>query len=204
MKKIIGLVAVGLVLLTAAFTLGTNSDTDLELGERSPAFSEQVTNLDNETKILREYIGNNGILVVFSCNTCPFVIAWEDRYNELDAFAKEHGVNMVLVNSNEAYRSEEDSFSEMKIHAEELGYTMPYVIDHNSAIADAFGAVSTPHVFLFDGEMRLRYRGAIDDNRNKEDARIHYAKDAIQEMSAGQEVSTPETKAMGCSIKRKK
>ncbi len=170
------------------------------------AFAKQVEGIDGSTKVLREYLGEQGILVVFSCNTCPFVVAWEDRYNDLDAYAKKHGVNMVLVNSNELFRGNEDSMSSMKKHADDLGYNMPYVMDYNHEIADLMNAKTTPHVFLFDNQMDLVYKGAIDDNYKDAGAVTKtFAKDAIKAMvTAGAAIQTPQTKAIGCSIKRMK
>ena len=170
------------------------------------AFAKQVEGIDGSTKVLREYLGEQGILVVFSCNTCPFVVAWEDRYNDLSNYAEKHGVNMVLVNSNELFRGNEDSMSAMKKHADDMGYKMPYVMDYNHEIADLMNAKTTPHVFLFDNQMDLMYKGAIDDNYKDAGAVTKtYAKDAIKAMvTAGSTIQTPLTKAIGCSIKRMK
>ena len=188
----------------AAFKL-TGDNEQLELGEGSSALASPVFTVDGEENTLRGMMGQNGLLVVFSCNTCPFVVAWEDRYNELNAYAKENNIGMVLVNSNEKLRAEEDSPENMKKHAEELGYTMPYVIDKNHMIADAFGAKTTPHVFLFNNKLRLAYKGSIDDNfKDKEAVKETYLKDAMSQMIAGEEVSNPVTEARGCSIKRLK
>ena len=114
---------------------------------------------------------------------------WEGRYNETAIFAKENGVSMVLVNSNEAKRDNHDSMDAMKAHAKENNYGMPYLLDANHQLADAFGALKTPHVYLFDGGMNLVYRGSIDDNVSDADAvSERYVQDAITAVANGKPV----------------
>ena len=107
------------------------------------------------------------------------------------------------MNSNEAKRKGDDSLEEMKMHAREAGYILPYVVDEGHKLADAFGARTTPHVYLFDSEFRLVYRGAIDDNVDSaSEVKDTYLKDAIESMVIGKRVKPAVTKAIGCSIKR--
>ncbi|KAB1063195.1 thioredoxin family protein [Salibacter halophilus] len=193
-----------LPLLIAAFFAFTPKQ-GIEIGETAEGLHHKVTELDGDEKMLREYLKPQGLLVVFSCNTCPFVEAWEDRYNEIHEMAKKEEIGMVLINSNEAFRGDEDSPENMKAHALEEGYTMPYVIDKDHKIADAFGAKTTPHVFLLDRNLKLVYKGAIDDNyENKDEVKKQYLKDAITAMASGKEISPQTSKALGCSIKRVK
>jgi thioredoxin-related protein len=141
---------------------------------------------------------------MFSSNTCPFVQQWESRYNELKTWADQHGVGMIVLNSNYGNRNGVDSFDEMKKRASEKNYNFPYVVDEESQIANAFGGQTTPHVFLFDKNMELVYKGAIDDNyKSAADVKQAYAKDAIASLAGGQKVAVSETKPVGCSIKRK-
>lgn len=169
------------------------------------AFAQTVITLDNEDVMLRELAGTKGTLVVFSCNTCPFVIKWEDRYNDLYDLAKANGINMILVNSNEAFRGGDDSHEKMKEHAKKMGYKMPYVIDQNHVIADILVAKATPQVYLFDNNFRIVYRGAIDDNQDSaDDVQETYAADAITALANDDKIAVTETKALGCSIKRVK
>ena len=183
---------------------------ELAIGSKAPLADAMMMNVNGTQMSLNTAAGPNGLLVVFSCNTCPFVVGngeksdgWEGRYNATAAFAKENGVSMVLVNSNEAKRDNHDSMDAMKVHARTNGYGMPYLLDANHALADAFGALKTPHVYLFDNNMTLVYRGAIDDNVNDADAvQAHYVNDAISALAAGTEIPLAETKAVGCSIKR--
>jgi hypothetical protein len=151
-------------------------------------------------------------LVIFSCNTCPFVVGngaktegWEGRYNGLAELAESLNIGMVLVNSNEAKRDGDDSFTEMKNHAKEAGYTMPYLVDEGSKLANACGARTTPHVYLYNSKLELAYRGSIDDNVNRAaEVKERYLEMAMTRMAEAKKIKTSETKAVGCSIKRVK
>jgi hypothetical protein len=155
---------------------------------------------------------DNGLLVIFSCNTCPFVVGgngsegWEGRYPQVKAEADKHNIGMVLVNSNEAKRSMGDSMNDMKTRAKDHGLSsIPYVLDTNHALADAFGAKTTPHVFLFNHDMELVYKGAIDDNvGNASEVKEHFLSTAMQQLAKGKKVKPAETRPIGCSIKRVK
>ena len=183
---------------------------ELAIGSKAPLADVLMMNVNGTQMSLNTAAGPNGLLVVFSCNTCPFVVGdgeksdgWEGRYNETAIFAKENGVSMVLVNSNEAKRDNHDSMDAMKAHAKENNYGMPYLLDANHQLADAFGALKTPHVYLFDGDMNLVYRGSIDDNVSDAEAvSERYVQDAITAVANGKPVGVAETKAIGCSIKR--
>lgn len=205
MKKISTLFTGGILSLVALalFAFKLSDKAPVSKVDSQKAFAQTVITLDGEDKMLRELAGDKGTLVVFSCNTCPFVLAWEGRYNALNEVCKKNGVNMVLVNSNEAFRAKEDSHENMKKHAEKEGYTMPYVMDQNHAIADLLGAKTTPHVFLCNNNFEVVYEGAIDDNhKNAAEVQHTYAADAVKALAAGKEVSVAESKALGCSIKR--
>jgi hypothetical protein len=183
---------------------------ELAIGSKAPLADVLMMNVNGTQMSLNTAAGPNGLLVVFSCNTCPFVVGngeksdgWEGRYNETAIFAKENGVSMVLVNSNEAKRDNHDSMEAMQAHAKENNYGMPYLLDANHQLADAFGAMKTPHVYLFDGDMNLVYRGSIDDNVSDAEAvSERYVQDAITAVVNGEPVGVAETKAIGCSIKR--
>ena len=132
------------------------------------------------------------------------MIAWEDRYNEIEAICAKNGIGFVLVNPNEAQRNEQDSMEEMKKHAKEKGYgAYSYLVDEGHVLADAFGATKTPDVFLFNAKMELAYKGAIDDNmKHRESVKEPYLKNAISRMTAGEKIDPTSTKAIGCTIKR--
>ena len=146
----------------------------------------------------------NGLLVMFSCNTCPVVKRYQSRTLEVCKYAMGKEVGVVLLNSNEGSRGGGDSYDDMKEYAKEQHYTFNYVLDNNSSMADAFGANRTPEVFLFNGDGKLVYHGAIDDNSNgPENVTRKHAIIAIDEMLAGKEVSMKETRSVGCGIKRR-
>jgi hypothetical protein len=147
---------------------------------------------------------SKGLLVMFSCNTCPYVVKSQARTREVLKAAKDAGIGAIVVNSNAAYRDETDSYGAMKKYAVEQGYSAPYVVDEDSKLADAFGATRTPEVFLFDGSGKLVYKGAMEDNpATPAESTKFYLTDAMQKMLAGQAVDPVSTKSIGCSIKRK-
>ncbi len=175
----------------------------LEIGDTAPMQSTKMESTVGEMVSLQDVKASNGLLVMFTCNTCPFVVAWEDRYESIQQQAKKNNIGVILVNSNEGKRDGDDSFDAMKKHGKEKGFTAPYVVDTDSKLANAFGAATTPHVYLFDKSMKLAYVGAIDDNyKSASDADKHYLKDAMNSLVAGKMINPNKTKALGCSIKR--
>jgi hypothetical protein len=193
-----------------AFAFAPVQAQDLAIGETAPMVDAPLINIDGSNLTMNELKKDNGLLVIFSCNTCPFVVGngnktegWEGRYNGLADMAEAKNIGMVLVNSNEAKRTGDDSLAEMKKHARDAGYTVPYVVDRGSKLANNFGARTTPHVYLFDADMTLVYCGSIDDNVNSSsEVSEHYLEEAIGRLAAGKKIKTAETKAVGCSIKR--
>lgn len=146
----------------------------------------------------------NGVVVIFSSNVCPFVQAWESRYIELKTWADTHKVGMIAVNSNYGGRDNGDSFDDMKKRSEEKNYNFAYVIDEDSRIANAFGGQTTPHVFVFDKEMKLVYKGVIDDNyKSASEVKNSYAKVAVASLANAAKIEVAQTKPLGCGIKRK-
>lgn len=183
----------------------------LNVGDNAPMLDKKMAGIDGSKMSLNEYKKEKGLIVVFSCNTCPFVVGsssfggWERVYNEYAELAAKNNLGFVLVNSNEAKRSGDDSMDEMIKHAKDKGYTMPYVVDKDSKLADAFGAKTTPHVFFLDKDMKLAYMGSIDnswDNNRTED--VFYLKNAIGEYAAGKAITESVSAPRGCSIKRVK
>ena len=183
---------------------------ELAIGAKAPFADAAMSNVDGTMMTLESAAGPNGLLVVFSCNTCPFVVGngtksdgWEGRYNSTNQIAERMGIGMVLVNSNEAKRDNNDSMEAMQEHAKAEGYEMPYLLDKAHRIADAFGALKTPHVYLFDKDMTLVYRGSLDDNVNDANqVEDNYIMDAMTSLKRGKACDVAETKAIGCSIKR--
>ena len=193
--------AIVLVVLTAtAFKLADY--TELEIGKAIPSADVKMMDISGKEVSLADAKGENGLLVMFSCNTCPYVKLSETRIKELSKLTKANKVGFILLNSNEAQRAEEDSLDEMKKYGKSQEYDFYYTVDKNSAVANAFGATKTPHVFLFD-KKGLAYRGAIDDNiKSASEEKEHYLKDAIVALAKGEAVKMSSTKSIGCSIKR--
>ena len=177
----------------------------LNIGQKMPMQEVKIFDISEESMTLNENIKSNGILVVFTSNSCPFVVMWEDRYKILEEKCMNSDLGMVYINSNQAKRDGDDSVEEMRNHSKEMGYTIPYLIDENSKLANAFGAKTTPHIFLFNSEKKLAYKGAIDDNyKSINDVTKNYLLNALEEVSNQKSVSVNDTKAVGCSIKRVK
>lgn len=193
------------VFVVASNGLWAQQNKSLAIGESIPMQNELMMDVSDEKMSLKEVTTEQGLLVIFSCNTCPFVVMWEDRYAQLEEKCAETGLGMVYINSNQAKRDGDDSVEAMKAHAKKMDYSYPYLIDENSALANAFGAKTTPHIYLFNKDNELVYKGAIDDNyKNIEAVKEPYLLNAIDELLAGKKISLAETKAVGCSIKRVK
>ena len=192
------------IIILAATTMLVIPAEQISIGDKAPKQDLELLSTDGNQVSLKDLNRENGLCVIYSCNTCPWVLAWEDRYNEIYKEFTEMG--FVLVNSNEAKREGEDSMEQMKEHAKQKGYfNFAYVVDKNHELADAFGATKTPDVFLFNGDMELVYKGAIDDNsKNKTEVKEQYLMNAAKAVVAGERISPEETKALGCSIKRLK
>jgi len=197
----------GFLLLFLVCAVSLNAQ--LKIGGKASMLDDQLQSTIGETTSLNDSKKDNGILVVFSCNTCPFVVGtedfpgWERQYNTLYDLAESLGIGMILVNSNEGKREGADSYEEMLKHAEVQQYKMPYVVDVNSTLANIFGAKTTPHVFLLNAEMELVYMGSIDniwDKERKED--IPYLKIALKELASHKKIKTNSTPPKGCGIKR--
>ena len=194
MKKFISLILIGCLTILSA--------KELDLGSILPLGDIKMADISGKDVSLNDAKGKNGLLVIFSCNTCPWVIAWEDRYVELADTYKDKGVGIVAINSNETQFENVDSMEEMQAHAKEQGYNFYYTMDNGSKLASEFGATRTPHIYLFDKKDKLVYRGAIDDNARKPDqVENTYLADAIDNMLAGNTIDPTATKALGCAIK---
>ena len=172
---------------------------EISIGSKMPGSDYILKNINGNESELSTFKKENGLLVVFSCNTCPYVIRWQDRYNPISELCSKNDIGFVAVNSNASQHDGVDSFDSMKEHSDNYEYIFPYVLDSGSALAKAFGALVTPHVYLFDKNGELRYRGAIDDGPRK--VKRNYLVDAINSMSKGKSVKIQTTKTLGCSIK---
>ena len=174
----------------------------LALNAPIPMPDYKMKNVSGQSTSLAEAKKEKGLLVIFSCNTCPYVKLSSSRIREYSDYCLANQIGCVIVNSNEAQRTEDDSFEEMVKYYKSQKLKAFYTVDENSQLADAFGARSTPQCFLFDTK-GLVYKGAIDDNvKDPSAVKEHYLKDAITAVIKNQTPSKQETKSIGCTIKR--
>lgn len=192
--------------LTCFLTTGlllAQAQTSIAIGSNAPLLDQAMKDVSGKMISVKDAMKQNGVLVMFSCNTCPYVIKNQSRTKEIAAFAKANNIGIILLNSNEAQRGGDDSYAAMQAYAKKEGYDFPYVIDANHQQADAYGATRTPELFLLDAKGLLVYKGAIDDSPADiaKVNRIH-AKEAIKELVGGKSISIKESRSVGCSIKR--
>jgi Peroxiredoxin len=198
MKKI--LLAAALMFSVGAYAQNIQS---IDIGKDVPMADARMKGTDGKETALGSARTQYGLLVMFSCNTCPYVVKSEARTIEMMKYAREKGIGMVIINSNEGQRQGADSKEAMARYAKKLGYNVPYVIDENSKVADAFGATRTPEVFLFDGEGKLVYKGAMEDNPSDPSASTQmFLRAAIDNMMSKKPIDPNSTKSIGCTIKR--
>ncbi len=178
------------------------SDDKLKIDSAIPGFS--LTGIDDKTYDLNSFSDKKILIVIFSCNHCPYVQAYEDRIIALQKEFATKGIQIIAINSNDDVKYPDDSFDEMKKRASAKGFNFPYLRDETQDVAKAFGATHTPQIFLFDKNRKLKYEGKIDDNWQEADkVKSAYLREAILEVLGGKEVSVPETFSIGCTIKWK-
>lgn len=167
-----------------------------------PIISFNLPGVDGEDHSLEEYNDKRVVVVMFSCNHCPYVKAYEDRFVEIRRQYADKGVVIVAINPNDDSVFSEDSFENMVIRAREKGFNFPYLRDEDQSVAKAYGAEKTPEVFVFDERRVLRYHGRIDDNAwNPKRVKVHYLRDALDALLDRRAVPVEETSPVGCTIK---
>jgi peroxiredoxin len=172
----------------------------LQIGAKAPDFS--LPGVDGKNYSLADFKSAKLLVVVFSCNHCPYVVGSEERMKKFYADYKPQGVAMIAINSNETKDHPTDSFEHMKSHVKEVGITWPYVRDETQEIARAYGALRTPHFYVFDADRKLRYTGRMDDNpRNPGKETTHELRDAVDALLAGRTPAVPMTNPIGCNVK---
>lgn len=193
-----------LILLLSGLLLNATAEVkELEIGKTGPMFDVKMTTTEGTQISLAQIKKSNGTLLIFTSNTCPWVHAWENRYNEVAQLAAAANVGVLFVNPNEATRAQGESLEDMRKRKQDKGYAFTYALDKDHKLADAYGATRTPHVYLMDKNNKLVFVGAIDDNsRNREEVDAYYIKDALADLSAGRAIATPTSRALGCTIKR--
>lgn len=192
-----------LPVMVAGIMALTPAADPLPIGSSLPKPDLKMKDISGKEVSFNDAMKKSGLLVMFSCNTCPIVHKYESRTVEVCKKALDNNIGVILLNSNEATRTEGDSYNDMKQYAGRLGYSWSYVVDNNSTMADLFGATRTPEAFLFNKDGKLVYHGAIDDNVNGPDevTRKHLSI-AIDEILGGKEVAVKNTRSVGCTIKR--
>ncbi|MEG8946330.1 thioredoxin family protein [Rosettibacter firmus] len=177
-----------------------STDT-LKIGSKAPDFN--LPAVDGNTYSLNSFKDKEALIVIFSCNHCPYVRAYEDRIIQIQNDYKDK-LQIVAINSNDTKNYPEDSFEEMIKRAKEKKFNFPYLRDETQEIAKAYGATHTPEIFLFDKERKLVFHGKIDDNwQEPEKVKTPYLRNAIDELLSGKAISVPETFTIGCTIKWK-
>lgn len=176
--------------------------TTLAPGGSAVAFT--LPGVDGKHYSLADYSDKEAVAVIFSCNHCPYVLAWEDRMIRIQADYASKGVQLLAINANNAETHPADSFDKMQEHARQKGFNFPYLRDESQDVARAYGAERTPEVFLFDKSGTLRYHGLIDDNHEEPDAvQNHYLRAALDSVLAGKTPAVTDTAPKGCTIKWK-
>jgi Redoxin len=189
------------LIIAALLLLPGTRPSSLPLGSSIPKGDIRLKDVSGKEISLQQAKGANGLLVMFSCNTCPYVIRNQGRTKEVCAYAGQHQIGVILLNSNESSRDGGNSFAEMQSYAKGQNYQWYYALDDNAILAGAFGASRTPECFLFDKNGILVYHGAIDDSPgDPSSVKRQHLRSAIDEMVAGQPVTVKETRSVGCSI----
>ena len=171
----------------------------LTLGSEAPEFT--LKGVDGALHSLAGYDGAAVLVLVQSCNHCPYVLAWEGRMSAVQRDYADRGVVLVAINSNDAERYPADSFAAMVGHANAQGFLFDYLYDPEQALAHALGSERTPEVFVFDRDRRLVYHGAIDDNRDETAVDQAYLRDALDAVLRGEAPAPADTPPVGCSVK---
>ena len=200
MKHVFGKLILALFAVTMMSALPPAEE--YKVGEQAADFS--LKNVDGTMVSLKDYKGVNGYIVVFTCNTCPYALMYEDRIIALHNKYAAQGYPVVAINPNDPSVKPGDDFASMVQRAKEKNFPFKYLFDEGQKVYPVFGAVRTPHVFLLDANRYVRYIGAIDDNaQNPSDVTVKYLENAIAALTAGNNPDPSETKAIGCTIKVK-
>lgn len=205
--KRLAMLLISALAAVTVFTAGTTAESAAEpalaVGKALPEF--QLKNIDGTMIAAGDYRDKRALVVIFSCNHCPYAIAYQDRLIRLQNEYGPQGVQFVLINPNDAKKQPQDSFENMQKRAKEKSYPFPYLHDETQAIARAYGASRTPEAYVFGPDRKLVYHGRVDDNTEEKQVRSRDLKDALEMVLAGTpaKIKAPETKAFGCTIKWK-
>lgn len=190
-------------ILLAVISSFTYEDKGYKIGDYATDF--KLKNIDGKMVSLADFKDAKGFLVIFTCNSCPYAVAYEDRIIALDRKYAAKGVPVIAINPNNPKKQPKDSYEQMKVRAKEKGFTFPYLFDERQKIFPQYGATRTPHVYLLEKTNKgnvVKYIGAIDDNYQNADAvETKYVEDAVEAMLKKESIKIKTTKAIGCSIK---
>jgi len=207
MKTLKILVGVAFIIAISAFAIDKVSNPPATGGYAvgDVATDFELKNIDDAMVSLANYKDAKGFIVIFTCNHCPYSVAYEDRIIELDKMFRSKGYPVVAINPNNPKAYPDDSFDNMKVRAKDKGFTFPYLFDDGQKIYPQYGATKTPHVYILEKTGKgniVRYIGAIDNNyKDASAADKKYVEDAVNALLSGNKVPVEVTKAIGCSIK---
>jgi len=193
-----------LILFFSSLFLGETTESNgYQPGDKATDF--KLKSVDGKMYSMADYKDAKGFIVVFTCNTCPFAIKYEDRINAIAKKYKSKGYVLLAINPNDPEAQPADTYELMQEKAKEKGFVFPYLVDEGQKIYPQYGATKTPHVFLLDKNLFVKYIGAIDDNSDDASAvKEKYLENAIRALDNETDPSPATTKAIGCSIKTKK
>jgi peroxiredoxin len=195
----------GLLILASALGLIATTQftqaSELSLGAAAPAFA--LKNVDGKTVSLKDYVESKGLVVIFSCNSCPYAQAYQDRIIQLAKDYQPKGVPVVVISANDPKKRPDDSPENLAKRAADKNYPFPYLYDETQGVARSYGATNTPHAFVFDNNLKLIYRGRIDDNTEEAKVKKQDVRNALDLLLAGTpaKIETAVTKPFGCTIK---
>ena len=174
----------------------------LSISSKLPYFNLKA--VDEKLYSPDSFADASALIVIFSCNHCPYVQAYEGRIIEIQKKYKQKGVTVIAINSNDDTAYPDDSFENMKLRVKERNFNFLYLRDEDQSTAKSFDATHTPEIFVFDSKRELVYHGKIDDNWQEPQSVVnHYLEDALDELFENKEISVPETYSIGCTIKWK-
>ena len=195
-------VLLGITLMLTAITFAQG----YKIGDVATDFN--LKNIDGKMVKMADDKTAKGFVVIFTCNHCPYAVAYEDRIVALDKKYRPLGYPVIAINPNDAVAYPADSFEAMQKRAKEKGFTFPYLVDETQQVAKAYGATKTPHVYLLqknNNKLVVKYIGTIDDNyQDANEVKEPYLANALEALLSGKTIEPTETKAVGCSIKWKK
>jgi peroxiredoxin len=181
--------------------MAETTQTGISIGNPAPDF--ELPDTEGAHHRLADVNGAPATVVVFTCNHCPYALAWHDRLLAAARDYAEHGVRFMAINSNDAERYPADSYEAMQKRVQEEEWPFPYLHDASQDVARAWGAKVTPDVFVVDGDLRLRYRGAPDSDYSDPSQNAAWLRTALDDLLAGREPARAETEPVGCSVKWK-